>query len=63
MATIFQPTRNRVASTVLVHLLGSATGRGSQSCMPLAAAWTLTCHGRRSGHWAFETSADFVPSG
>ena len=63
MATIFQPTRNGVVSTALIHLLRTATRRGPQSCTPLAAAGTRADHGRRSGHRAFATSADFVPSG
>ncbi len=63
MATINQPTRDRVGMTFFTDLIRLGTERNTMQRPPLAAVWTLDCRGRLACHWEFDVKGQFIQSG
>jgi len=63
MATVTQPTRDRVGKTEFIDRLRLSAETVPMMRTPLAAVGTLDCHGRLACHWEVDVDGQFIQSG
>ena len=63
MATITKPTRDRVGVNEFIDRLRLGAEAVPKIRPPLAAVWTLDCHGRLACHWQFDVGCQLIQSG